>query len=47
MTARDSKEVFNNGSNKKERIISQTQTKLPIFRWYREKKLLHKHKETY
>ena len=37
MTARDSKEVFNNGSNKKERIISQTQTKLPIFRWYREK----------
>ena len=36
MTARDSKEVFNNGSNKKERIISQTQTKLPIFRWYRE-----------
>ena len=22
---------------KKERIISQTQTKLPIFRWYREK----------
>ena len=37
MTARDSKEVFNNGSYKKERIISQTQTKLPIFRWYREK----------
>ena len=37
MAARDSKEVFNNGSNKKERIISQTQTKLPIFRWYREK----------
>ena len=31
----DSKEVFNNGSYKKERIILQTLTKLPIFRWYR------------
>ena len=35
---RNSKEVFNNGSYKKERIIWQTQTKLPIFRWYREGK---------
>ena len=36
---RDSKEIFNNGSYKKERIILQTLTKLPILGWYREEEI--------
>ena len=32
-------EVVNNGSYKKERIIMQTLTKLPILGWYREEEI--------
>ena len=39
---KDLKEMFSNGCYNKEMIVSHTQIKLPILKWYREEKILHK-----